>query len=92
MVAMPQWSDQPTNAKYIEDVWRVGVRVRPDEEGVVRKEEVERCVREVMDGERSMEYRENAAGWKEKARRAVSEGGSSDNNIVEFLRKLGLKA
>jgi hypothetical protein len=29
---------------YIEDVWQVGVRVRPDERGVVGKEEVERCV------------------------------------------------
>ncbi|CAN6175038.1 unnamed protein product [Urochloa humidicola] len=92
MVAMPQWTDQPMNAKYIEDVWRVGVRVWPDKEGVVRKEEVERCVREVMDGERSMEYQQNAARWKEKAKRAVSEGGSSNNNIVEFLGMLGLKA
>ncbi|KAK8460168.1 hypothetical protein SEVIR_2G286501v4 [Setaria viridis] len=50
MVAMPQWSDQTMNAKYIEDVWQVGVRVRPDERGVVRKEEVERCVREVGRG------------------------------------------
>jgi hypothetical protein len=25
-------------------VWQVGVRVRPDERGVVGKEEVERCV------------------------------------------------
>ncbi|CAL5063349.1 unnamed protein product [Urochloa decumbens] len=33
MVAMPQWSDQTMNAKYIADVWRVGVRVRPDERG-----------------------------------------------------------
>ncbi|CAN6198561.1 unnamed protein product [Urochloa humidicola] len=91
MVAMPQWSDQPTNAKYIEDVWRVGVRVRPDNDGVVRKEEVERCVREVMDGERSPDYWQNAAAWKEKAKRAVSEGGSSYNNIVMFLGKLGLE-
>ncbi|TVU08900.1 hypothetical protein EJB05_42327, partial [Eragrostis curvula] len=85
MVAMPQWSDQPMNAKYIEGVWRVGVRVRPDEEGVVRKEEVERCVREVMEGERSMEYRQNATGWREKAKNAVSEGGSSDKSIIKFL-------
>ncbi|WVZ65588.1 hypothetical protein U9M48_014924 [Paspalum notatum var. saurae] len=91
MVAMPQWSDQTMNAKYIEDVWRVGVRVRPDEEGVVRREEVEACVREVMEGERSGEYRENATGWKEKARSAMSEGGSSDRNILEFLSKIGLK-
>jgi len=92
MAAMPQWSDQTMNAKYIEDVWRVGVRVRPDEKGVVRKEELEKRVREVMEGERSSEYIRNAADWKEKAKRAMSEGGSSDKNIVEFLGKLGLKS
>ncbi|CAL5082387.1 unnamed protein product [Urochloa decumbens] len=89
MVAMPHWSDQTMNAKYIADVWRVGVRVCPNERGVVRKEEVERCVREVMEGERSTEYRQNATNWKEKAKRAMSEGGSSDNNILEFIGKLG---
>uniref|UniRef100_J3MZ95 Uncharacterized protein n=2 Tax=Oryza brachyantha TaxID=4533 RepID=J3MZ95_ORYBR len=88
MVAVPQWSDQPTNAKYVEDVWRVGVRGWPDGEGVMRKEEVERCVREVMEGERSKEYRKNAAGWSAKARSAMSEGGSSDTNISEFLSKI----
>ncbi|KAF8701128.1 hypothetical protein HU200_033789 [Digitaria exilis] len=92
MVAMPQWSDQTMNAKYIEDMWRVGVRVCPDENGVVRKEEVERCVREVMVGEKSAEYRRNVTDWKEKAKSAMSVGGSSDNNIIQFLRKLGLKS
>ncbi|KAM0914653.1 hypothetical protein ACQ4PT_011366 [Festuca glaucescens] len=88
MVGMPQWSDQPTNAKYIEDVWRVGVRARQDDGGVVRREEVEMCVRAVMEGERSEEYTQNALEWKEKARSAMGEGGSSDRNITEFLREL----
>jgi pathogen-inducible salicylic acid glucosyltransferase len=91
MVAVPPWSDQTTNAKYVEDLWRVGVRVQSDKEGVVRKEEIERCVREVMEGERSMEYRQNATRWK-KAKKAVSEGGSKDKNIVEFLCNVGLKS
>ncbi|XP_006664936.2 UDP-glucosyltransferase UGT13248-like [Oryza brachyantha] len=91
MVAVPQWSDQTVNAMYISDVWRVGVRVRPDGEGVVRKEELARRVREVMEGERSEEYVRNAADWKEKARTAMSEDGSSDKNIVEFLTKIGMK-
>uniref|UniRef100_A0A0E0M3G6 Glycosyltransferase n=1 Tax=Oryza punctata TaxID=4537 RepID=A0A0E0M3G6_ORYPU len=69
MVAVPQWFDQPTNAKYIEDVWCVGVRVQPDDEGWVRKEELERCVREVMEEERSEKYEKNAADWKETWRR-----------------------
>ncbi|TVU08901.1 hypothetical protein EJB05_42328, partial [Eragrostis curvula] len=90
MIAMPQWSDQPTNAKYIEDFWRVGVKLRPDAEGIVRKEEVERCVRKVMEGELSEEYRKNATDLSEKAKKAMSEGGSSDSNIVEFLSKLRL--
>jgi UDP:flavonoid glycosyltransferase YjiC (YdhE family) len=86
MVALPQWSDQPTNAKYIEDVWRVGVRARQDDDGVVRREEVERCVMEVMGNE---EHRRNAAEWKKKAKSAMVQGGSSDRNIVQFLREVG---
>ncbi|TVU30835.1 hypothetical protein EJB05_22479, partial [Eragrostis curvula] len=89
MVAMPQWADQPMNAKYIEDVWRVGVRVRPDPQGmVIWRHEMERCVKEVMEGEISKQYRENAKSWSIKAKKAMSEGGSSDNNMVEFLAKL----
>ena len=28
MVAMSQWTNQPTNAKFIVDVWKVGVRIK----------------------------------------------------------------
>jgi pathogen-inducible salicylic acid glucosyltransferase len=90
MVAIPQWSDQPMNAKYIQDVWRVGVRVRRDVEGMVMRKEVARCVMEVMEGDMSKEYMKNAASWSEKAKSAMRAGGSSDNNIVEFLNKLEL--
>ncbi|KAG6488353.1 hypothetical protein ZIOFF_049596 [Zingiber officinale] len=66
MVAVPQWTDQPTVAKYVEDVWGVGVRAKRDEEArLVRREEVVRCVREVMEGSRSDEVRRNAAKWRE---------------------------
>ncbi|KAL6846762.1 hypothetical protein ACP4OV_024210 [Aristida adscensionis] len=88
MVAMPYWSDQTTNAKYIQDVWRVGVRVRSGADGMVMREEVERCLRDVMEGEMSREFRNKALDWSHKARKAVSEGGSSDINISEFLSSL----
>ncbi|KAL6841189.1 hypothetical protein ACP4OV_029158 [Aristida adscensionis] len=87
MVAMPQSADQPTIAKYVESAWGIGVRMRPDEEGYMRKEEVEMCIREVMDGERKQEFRKNAEKWMEKAREAMQEGGSSDKNIAEFAAK-----
>ncbi|XP_040383441.1 UDP-glucosyltransferase UGT13248-like [Oryza brachyantha] len=92
MVALPQWTDQPMNAKYVESVWRAGVRVRPAAaEGLARREEVAGGIEEVMRGERSGEYRRNAAGWMEKARAASREGGSSDRNIAEFVAKYAAK-
>ncbi|KAJ0093005.1 hypothetical protein Patl1_26894 [Pistacia atlantica] len=88
MVAMPRWSDQTTNAKFIEDVWQVGVRVRVNEKGIVTREEIELCIREVMEGQRSKNIRRNSEKWKELAKEAVDEGGSSDKNIEEFVVKL----
>lgn len=85
MVAMPQWTDQTTNAKFIVDVWRTGARVKVDEKGVATREEIEACVKEVMEGEKGEELRRNALKWKEFAREAVCEGGSSDKNIDEFI-------
>lgn len=88
MVAMPQWTDQPTNAKFIADVWQVGVRVKMDEEGIVGKEEIEQCVRQVMEGETANEMRKNCQKWKKLAKEAVDEGGSSDKNIENFVEEL----
>ncbi|KAG1328255.1 UDP-glycosyltransferase 74E2-like [Cocos nucifera] len=87
MVGVPQWTDQPMNAKYIEDVWRIGVRARANVNGLVGREEVERCVRMVMEGHRSEEMRRNSRKWRELAKKAVGAGGSSDGNIKEFVAK-----
>ncbi|KAI4378760.1 hypothetical protein MLD38_016195 [Melastoma candidum] len=78
MVGMPQWTDQPTDAKLVEDVWRVGLRVLVGEDGIVTREEIRRCIMQVMGNE---EMRTNAAKWKELAVASVSPGGSSDRNI-----------
>ncbi|KAL3828440.1 hypothetical protein ACJIZ3_017242 [Penstemon smallii] len=91
MVVMPQWTDQTTNAKLVQDVWNVGVRVRVDEEGInVGRDEIEGCIREVMGagGEKGKEMKRNANKWKDLAKEAVSDGGSSDTNINKFLLQL----
>jgi pathogen-inducible salicylic acid glucosyltransferase len=88
MVAMPQWTDQPPNAKLVEDVWKVGIRVKVDEEGIVPRDEIECCVKEVMEGEKGEEMKKNANKWRELAIEAVSEGGSSDKNIDELVSKI----
>ena len=87
MLGLPWWSDQPTNAKFLADVWKVGVRAKKDE-GIVTREELEKCLREVIVGERNGEIKSNALKWKEHAKRAVTVGGSSDRNVDEFIAKL----
>ncbi|KAG5589094.1 hypothetical protein H5410_039608 [Solanum commersonii] len=88
MVTMPQWADQPTNAKLVKDIWEIGVRAKQDEKGIVRREIIEECIKLVMEEEKGKLIRENAKKWKEMARNAVDEGGSSDKNIEEFVSKL----
>ncbi|XP_068666906.1 mogroside IE synthase-like [Aristolochia californica] len=85
MVACPQGCDQPTNAKYIEEVWRVGVRAKIDDEGIIRREELKKCIKEIMEGERGVEIKRNALKWRKLAKEALEEGGSSDQNIEEFV-------
>ncbi|XP_057497827.1 crocetin glucosyltransferase, chloroplastic-like [Actinidia eriantha] len=89
VVAFPLWSDQRTNAKLIEDVWRIGVRVMANEEGIVEGNEIKRCVEVVMEGgERGEEIRRNVNKWKEVTKEAAKEGGSSDLNLRTFVDEL----
>ncbi|GER44240.1 UDP-Glycosyltransferase superfamily protein [Striga asiatica] len=88
MVVVPQWTDQTTNAKFVRDVWRVGVCCVKNGDGIVSREQVRDCVNEVMKGERGIEIRGNVRKWKDLAVEAVSEGGSSDKNIGEIVMGL----
>ncbi|EEF32575.1 flavonol 7-O-beta-glucosyltransferase UGT74F1 [Ricinus communis] len=89
MVTLPQWSDQPTNSKFVEDVWRVGIRVKVDaDNGIAKRDQIEYCIKEVMESVRGKEMKENSKKWKELAVEAISEGGTSDKNIDELVFKV----
>ncbi|KAL0318402.1 UNVERIFIED_CONTAM: UDP-glycosyltransferase 74E2 [Sesamum angustifolium] len=74
IVAVPQWSDQSMNAKFIEEVWKVGVRAKKDGGGIVRKEEG--CERGDGGG-KNKEFRKNALSWRDNAKDAISPAGTS---------------
>ncbi|XP_052150733.1 indole-3-acetate beta-glucosyltransferase-like [Oryza glaberrima] len=102
MVALPLWTDQPTNALLVERAWGAGVRAsRGDADAddaaggtaaMFLRGEIERCVRAVMDGEEQEAARARARGearrWSDAARAAVSPGGSSDRSLDEFVEFL----
>ncbi|MBA0879516.1 hypothetical protein Goshw_019859 [Gossypium schwendimanii] len=86
VVAFPQWTDQGTSAKLIEDVWGTGVRVSTNEEGIVERDEIVRCLDLVMGvDEKGMEVKKNVEKWKGLAREAAVEGGSMDMNLKAFV-------
>ncbi|KAJ4881190.1 UDP-glycosyltransferase 75D1 [Raphanus sativus] len=89
VVAFPQWNDQMTNGKLLEECWRTGVRVmekKEDEEVVVESGEIKRCIEEVMD-EKAEEFRRNTARWRDIAAETVTEGGSSFKHLKAFVNE-----
>ncbi|KAI3941999.1 hypothetical protein MKW98_005528 [Papaver atlanticum] len=90
MVGIPRWTDQTTNAKFIEDEWRVGIRVKviDDKKGIWTRKDLEASIREVMEGARGKVMKRNLSKWRQLAQHAVGIGGSSDQNLDEFVAKL----
>ncbi|KAK1418562.1 hypothetical protein QVD17_27707 [Tagetes erecta] len=88
VVGMPQISDQPMNAKCLDDIWGVGVRVKADENGIVRRGNLMSCIKKIMEEERGVIARKNVVKWSNLAKLAVDKGGSSDKDIDEFVYEL----
>ncbi|KAF2540576.1 hypothetical protein F2Q68_00030597 [Brassica cretica] len=93
IVCLPRWGDQVTNAVYLVDVFKAGVRLGRGEadEKIVSREVVAEKLLEATVGEKAVELRENARRWKKEAEATVGYGGSSDKNFGEFVDKLDKK-
>ncbi|KAI0524785.1 hypothetical protein KFK09_004171 [Dendrobium nobile] len=89
MLMIPQRLDQATNARLAEVAWGIGERLEAGEEGLVEAAELRRGLNVVMgEGERAREIRRKAEEWKEKAREAIEEEGSSCRNLKAFVNSL----
>lgn len=90
LVMVPQWIDQITNAKLVQDIWRSGVRAARAENGeIVEADEMERCIEIVMDGgDASRKMREEAKKWRDLAKEAMKEDGTSNVNLKIFVDQI----
>ncbi|XP_048541984.1 cyanidin 3-O-rutinoside 5-O-glucosyltransferase-like [Triticum urartu] len=85
VVAVPQWSDQDTNARLVVQ-WGIGVRAATDVDRVLDAEELARCLELIMgDREEGAAIRASSAAWKAKLQQAIAAGGSSGLNLRTFL-------
>ncbi|KAL5212535.1 hypothetical protein ABZP36_023382 [Zizania latifolia] len=88
VVAVPQWSDQDTNARLVVE-WGVGVRATVAADRVLEVEELIRSLGMVMgDSEKAAAIRTSSATWKAKVQEAMAKGGSLDQNLNSFLNKI----
>ncbi|KAK4437904.1 Scopoletin glucosyltransferase [Sesamum alatum] len=93
MVTWPVFAEQFYNEKLVTEVLRIGVSVGQKKwqmaasEGVPR-EAVTKAVERIMVGEEASEMRRRAKYYKEMARKAVEEGGSSYNSLSALIDEL----
>ncbi|KAK7321040.1 hypothetical protein VNO77_31151 [Canavalia gladiata] len=87
MLTFSQWGDQVTNAKFIVDVYGVGIRVGHNlrEKKIITRDEIMRFFLEATVGPKAEELKINALKWKNAAEAARSHGGSSDRNLDAFM-------
>ncbi|KAI3952381.1 hypothetical protein MKX01_005248 [Papaver californicum] len=83
MICWPFFGDQQTNCSYLCNRWGVGTEIDND----VKRDEVEKLVRELMEAERGKGMKKIAMEWKKKAEEATSPGGSSYVNMDEIINK-----
>ncbi|XP_023763760.1 UDP-glycosyltransferase 76G1 [Lactuca sativa] len=77
MVCSPCFVDQPVNARYVCDVWKIGVLL---EDGFDRVG-IEKAIKRVMMEKEGEEIRERITSLKEKVHLSLEEGGSSHQSL-----------
>lgn len=90
MLTFPIFWDQVTNSKMVVEDWGFGVRVKKEDESLVREDEIVELVSKVMDSEgaEANERRRRAKEMKEICKRASGEGGSCDADVMAFVRDI----
>ncbi|KVH89993.1 hypothetical protein Ccrd_008011 [Cynara cardunculus var. scolymus] len=75
------------NVVNLTDGFGVGCRVKMGENGVVGKDEINKCIRSLMEGEDGCKMRVKMAQPKEGATMALSQDSSSTRNIIKIHKE-----
>ncbi|KAM3693581.1 hypothetical protein ACJW31_08G178500 [Castanea mollissima] len=84
MLCWPFLGDQQTNCKYTCNEWGIGMEIDND----VKREEVEKIVKELMEGEKGKKMKKKAMEWKKLAEEATEPLGSSFINLNNLVNEV----
>nr|GMD75990.1 crocetin glucosyltransferase, chloroplastic-like [Ipomoea batatas] len=86
MVGCPLWTDQWCNSKFIQDVWKTGIRVDVNERGIIEANGLKKAIECIMGEEETGQgLRNNATKFKALAKEAMREDGSSYVNLKAYV-------
>ncbi|CAH1437637.1 unnamed protein product [Lactuca virosa] len=85
----PCFADQFLNETYICDVWKTGLGFSKDDQGIITRGEI-KCKVEKLLGDKS--FKDKALEIQEKVTSSVRPGGSSHQNLCNFIRWIQEKA
>ncbi|KAI8532774.1 hypothetical protein RHMOL_Rhmol11G0240400 [Rhododendron molle] len=94
MVTWPLFAEQFYNEKLVTEILRIGVSVGALKWNIftgssgLMSEQIGKAVRRVMMGKNAEEMRNRAKEFKEMAKKAVEEGGSSHANLSDLIYEL----
>ncbi|XVF08955.1 hypothetical protein REPUB_Repub07fG0049000 [Reevesia pubescens] len=77
----PYFADQFCNKNYICDVWKIGLDLAQDGNGIVTRHEISTKIKTLLSSDA---IKANALDIKELARKSYDEGGSSFKNFNDF--------
>ena len=77
MLCWPFFGNQQMDYRYSCNEWGIGMEISND----VKRDEVERLVRELMDGEKGKKMKNKVMVWKKLAEEATGPHGSSSKNL-----------
>ncbi|XP_016475500.1 7-deoxyloganetin glucosyltransferase [Nicotiana tabacum] len=82
MICWPFFADQHINCRYVCCEWGVGLEIGKN----VKRDEVEKIVREVMYGEKGKKVKKKVSEWKKLAEEATGLEGSSSLNLDKLVK------
>ena len=84
LMCWPFFGDQQTNCRFTCTEWGVGMEIDND----VKRDEIDKLVREFMEGDNGKKWKNKAMEWKILAEKAAAPGGSSSFNLDKLVNVL----
>ncbi|CAL9013439.1 unnamed protein product [Prunus brigantina] len=87
MLCWPFFGDQQMDCRYTCNEWGIGMEISND----VKRDEVEKLVKELMEGEKGKKMKNKVMEWKKFAEEATGPHGSSSTNLENLVNQMLLR-